>query len=203
MKQYLNLFLIMCAVAVFGFVASCNARSAKKVDVVETPVTVSLNVQKYMDDDYAYLVSQYDTFHFYEVDIHFNKTIDNMDAAVDGVNTVFQHGDTCITFIHTPEGDDTVYSPGYHWGECLDIEPRNNISFEGCMTIVKDLREGLPTQSVTFRRPLYPPYPEYGWWIFGNGMYAIDSETGNPIQDIREEEGTTYEDLLKMLMFGV
>ena len=187
---------MISAVVAFGVVASCN-QHAKNADT-ETVTVESLDVQKYMDDDYAYIASQFDTFHFYEVDIHFNEPIDNMDAFVDNVRTVFQHKDTCIMFTHTAEGVDTAYYHGF-WGECMDLEPRNNITFDGCMTIVESLRVGLPTQYVTFRRPLYPPYPECGWWIFGKGMYAIDSETGEPIPDIHEEnEETTCQNLIRL-----
>lgn len=162
-----------------GTLVSCNSCSRGEGD---TPA-VELCVQDIMESDYDYIASQYNDFHFYEVDIHFNQTIDSMTAYVDAVRTIFQIDDTCIMFDHSADTTDTLYYKD-NWLECMDLNPRVPVTFDSCMTLVAGNRCDLHTQYVTFRRPVCREYVENGWWIFGAGLYAIDSYTGEPVMGV-------------------
>lgn len=183
MKKFFQMLLIVAAMLMTVSFSSCKSCSSEKqiIPIDTTSVDADeLNVQNILIADYDYIAGQYKTYHFYEADIHFDMTIDNDEAAVDAVRTIFQVGDTCIAFEHYVGCTDTLMVLG-HWGGCSDLNPRMPVSFDSCMTLVNDIRGDLKTQFVTFRRILAPPFPKHGWWIFSNGKYAIDSYTGESV----------------------
>ena len=183
MKRFFQMLLIVVAMVMAVSFSSCKSCSTEKPIIpADTTIVIAdeLNVDSLMIADYDYIASQYKTFHFYEADIHFDKTIDNEDATVDGLRTIFQVEDTCIAFEHYVDCTDTLMVIG-HWAGCSDLNSRVPVSFDSCMTIVNDIRGDLKTQFVTFRRILAPPFPKHGWWIFSNGKYAIDSYSGESV----------------------
>ena len=186
MKKVVRLFLLIAAVFSMVTFASCNSCSKENENPSDSipAVVESLDVQALMVSDYDYIASQYQSFFFYEGDVHFDQTLDNPDAVVDAFRTIFQVGDTCIAIDHRLGGiDDTIKTEGI-WVGCVDLNPRVPVDFDSCMTIVAAERANLHTQFVTFRRLMAPPFPEHGWWIFGKGIYAIDSYTGEPVMNI-------------------
>lgn len=185
MKKVVKLFLLIAAVFSMVTFTSCNGCSKEKENPSDSIPTVveSLDVQALMISDYDYIASQYESFFFYEGDVHFDQTLDSSDAVVDAFRTIFQVEDTCIAIDHRLGGiDDTTKVLGIYVG-CADLNPRVPVDFDSCMTIVAADRASLPTQFVTFRRLLAPPFPEHGWWIFGKGIYAIDSYSGEQVMD--------------------
>lgn len=151
----------------------------------------SLDVQDIIKSDYSYIEDNYEKFRLYEVDVHFDQTIDNMGAQVDGVRVVFQVLDTCIILTHRVDSVDTAYYCDY-WLECMEIKIDDMVTFDECMKIVKKHRSDLNTQNLTLRRPLAPPFPDNAWWIFGNGKYIIDSKTGRPVVVVSESNQYKY-----------
>ena len=189
MKRFFQMLLLVVTIVTMFSFTSCKSCSREEPVLIDTTSVVcnELNVQEIMVSDYDYISSQYKTFHFFEADIHFDQTIDNEDAMVDAVRTIFQVEDTCIAIDHRPGLTDTMCVVG-HWAGCSDLNPRVPVDFDSCMTLVGDIRGDLKTQFVTFRRILAPPFPKNGWWIFSNGKYAIDAYTGKSVDMNNEFE---------------
>jgi hypothetical protein len=62
--------------------------------------------------------------------------------------------------------------------ECAEINARNPITFDSCMTIVEPYRDELHTRALTLRRFLDPREPENPQYIFGTGNVMVDVITG-------------------------
>lgn len=158
------------------FFTSCN--SCSHPTPTPEPVVAGYNYDSTVVADYDYIASQYPGFRFYEVDVVFDTTLNDMNAYIVAIQTVFQVNDTCILFRHNEDmTTDTLYINDY-WLECLPMNARNAVDFDSCMTIIEPYRAGLGTRHLTFRRVLAPPFPENGQYIFGPGWLVVDAATG-------------------------
>ena len=173
----IGFFIMLAVVSLTLAFTSCGRCTREAVPSVDS---TGLDVQSLMVADYDYVAGQYENFLFYEGDVHFNKTLDSADAIVDAFRSIFQVRDTCVMIDHRLDRTDTFMVPGI-WVGCSELNPRMPVTFDSCMALVAEKRAGLQTQYVTFRRMLAPPFPKYGWWIFGKGLFAIDSYSGEPI----------------------
>ena len=153
--------------------ASCDRCSKPTQDIF-----TGYNYDKVVQSDYDYISSQYDDFHFYEVDVLY-KDILSSDCIPEiiSIKTVFQCNDTCIMFIHSSGQDDTTYTQGWYL-ECMDMTAYNAVNYDSCMRIIEPFRSELNTRALTFRRILAPPFPKNGQYIFGTGILVVDGVTG-------------------------
>lgn len=161
----------------------------------DTPVeTIGYNYEEVVRADYDYIASQYDDFHFYEVDVLYKDVLSaENDPEIESIKTVFQCSDTCIMILHSHGENDTIYVNDWYL-ECMDMTAYNAVTYDSCMNIIKPYRPHLNTKALTFRRVLAPPFPEHGQYIFGTGILVVDSNDGHVEHwDNSEETAETVE----------
>ncbi len=188
-KSILCIFLMAIAL----MFTSCN--SCTKPAPGPEPVVAGYNYDSTVCADYDYIASQYPVFYFYEADVVFDTTIDDMNAYVESIQTVFQIEDTCIIFRHNPDFTTDTLIVQDHWMECMPMDARNAVNFDSCMAIIAPYRLGLVTKYMTFRRVLAPPFPENGQYIFGPGFLVVDAKTG----EIVDWDATNSNDTIKSI----
>lgn len=139
--------------------------------------------------DMAYVDSLYEGAIFYEAQVKYDTMLDMVEQpCIEYVMTVFQYGDTVILITHNQENfgeDPTVELINDHWLEDMECTPLVPVSLDSALIIVKATGPIPSTQYMTFRRPLTPPFPENGQYIFGKSTVVVDGVTGEVVYDER------------------
>ena len=196
-----KVFYFLMSVAVLGM-ASC---SSCKHDPVE-PVFEGYDFDKVIAADYDYIASQHEHFQFREAEARFDSVLSlDCENRINYVGTTFQCDDIVNMIFHTP---DTARLNGFiefaesigtwkEWTidttdvdyvmylnfkdaviECGELNARNPVSFDSCMTIVEPYRDQLHTRALTLRRFIDPRLPQNPQYIFGIGTVIVDVITG-------------------------
>ena len=138
-----------------------------------------LCVPCYITDDYEYMFDQCgEDFQFCAVIVEFDRTLDNKGALAVEMNTFFETGDAIVTITHTLDTTLVTCSFG-KWNESEAITTNPAIGFDSCMVLAKDILPKLNTRYLTLYRP---QNSSNSWWVFGNGEYIMDAETGETIK---------------------
>jgi len=149
--------------------------------------------------DYNYVDSLYDETVFYEVQVKFDTMLDMTDTPyIEYIMSVFQYKDTVILITHKPgeyDKEPVIELINDYWLEDAECTPLVPVRLDSALTILRTTGPIPATQYVTFRRPLAPPFPEGGQYIFGKGLVVIDGTTGDILYDERptnnqDEEAT-------------
>ena len=137
-------------------------------------------------------------FYFYYAQGNLSETVDTMDENVSVVymETLFQVNDTVVRFIH-PEGaydnPDSVIiekTNGY-WCECMPIYLNTiKVNFTSILDTLRQMEIIKPSSEiVVLRRPLYPPFDEYPYYMFGsvadfyqNTFVILSAKDGSLVQ---------------------
>lgn len=138
--------------------------------------TVELNFEKCWLADYEEMTADYDsTFRFYYAQATMNMSIDEVatidSVKLDMVEVLFQTNDsTVVKYIHNTDGSVKKEVFKGHWAECMNIHPDSV-----CMTLMAgiDLVSRMDcvkphSNIVVMRCPLYPPFNEHPYYIFGD-----------------------------------
>lgn len=202
MKKNLSSIFCLLLMAFCFMFAACNGCSNKPVEPIEPQ---GYNYDEVVVADYDYIASQYgapEGFYFYECQVVLDTTLDAMtEPVIVAMRNIFQHADTCIAIQHEPgcydQAPDTVYVNDY-WAGDQEISARNAIMWKELMKIIEPYRPMLNTRYITLRRIMAPPFPENGWYLFGNKngnpLIAVDAATGDvyKAEELKSVEGPNF-----------
>ena len=180
-KYYLHITvwigLLILAVILFS---TCNPKKGYDFEATYT-------------EDYNKVAKEYgdSSFYFYFAQAWLSEKVDEMDEkiSVDSMMTLFQVGDTVITFYH---GDSLrVDKQVGQWCECMPID-LDSVCIP-LTTALEDLRGMEITKPssnlVVLRRPLYPPFDTYPYYMFGsvfdflsNNLIILSSLDGHLVE---------------------
>lgn len=186
-----KVFLMAMLAMVSMSLVSCNSCSNEKDD---NNVITSLNFDSIVRADYEQMCSNVngdspeDGTVFYEAQVWFDTTIDNDFANVVKIMTVFQYKDTCTQIFHTLINGvqvDSVATINDFWLEDMTTTPYNTISFDSALIIARKSGNDMYGCMAVMRRPLFPPFPEENYYIFGSMMESVcvDSKDGHLVEE--------------------
>lgn len=211
MKKICNILAIFMMALCMVF-ASCNSCTKPTPE----PVFAGYNFDEVTIADYDYIASQEQDFVFRTVEARFDSVLtQECDNKINYINTWFQCGPMVNMIFHTPDTNrvnsimefyesisteksykidttdvDFKIHLIFHDNiiECGEINARNPITFDSCMTIVAPIKDQLYTRVLTIRRFLDPRMPENPMYIFGQGNVMVDVITGELMADETNEE---------------
>lgn len=202
-KKILTLFVAAAfSIAMIG----CQSCHRTDPEPQPEPVFVGYDFNEVIINDYDYIASQFEHFQFRSAEARFDSVLAfSNDNTISYVSTWFQCGEFVNTFFHTSDTNrmksimefiNSIGTEKYYEIdttdvdfcvylkfsdailECAEINARNPITFDSCMTIVEPYRDELHTRALTLRRFLDPREPENTQYIFGTGNVMVDAITG-------------------------
>ncbi len=171
---------------------SCN--SCNHNDNNEPVVITSLNFDSIVRADYEEMcntVNDADPSNgtvFYEAQVWFDNIITSDSSNIIKIMTVFQHNDTCTQRWHTlinGEQVDSVAIINDFWLEDMTTNPYNEVSLDSAIVLARKSGKTIGGNFAVMRRPLFPPFPEENYYIFGNMLESvcIDAKDGHIVEE--------------------
>lgn len=160
----------------------------------EVEVLSSLDAKAIIEKDYNMMMNNCQTeapCYFYEAQIWFDGNVDTTDQLnVVKIATVFQKQDTCTIIYHMLVNGvqvDSIERFNDYWLEDVNIvNVEDIITVDSAIMVINRIDCMKPSSNyVVLRRPLYPPFPENPYYIFGNitQALAIDAVTSEFINE--------------------
>lgn len=205
---------------------ACNSCSKPEPE----PEFTGYNFDEVVIADYDLIASQEEHFFFRTAEARFDSVLAFSDCnTINYVATTFQCGHTVHMIFHTTDTirmkeimefvetigtwkeytvdtTDVDYRVYLKFNdavlECGELNARNPITFDSCMSIAKPYREDLRTRAFTLRRFVDPRMPENPQYIFGAGLLMVDVINGevktcNEMNDTTIDMGIKFESGLK------
>lgn len=208
-------FLCIGLMSLSVLFSACNSCSRPTPE--PEPTFAGYNFDEVIIDDYDYIASQEQDFVFREADARFDSVLSMSSSnTINYVATTFQCGPLVHMFFHTADTNrmneivkfiesigtwkefaidttDVDYCVYLKFKdnvlECGELNARNPVTFDSCMTIAEPYREELHTRAFTLRRFVDPRLPENAQYIFGDGIMTVDAITGE-VSSLHECEET-------------
>lgn len=176
--------LLFFALGMMLTLFACNPGHDGKGGEDTTAVVKTFN--KVVLQDYEFVKAIDSTALFYEVQVEFDKTIDDSVAAnIVSMETVAQLGNYCYMINReNPDGDSVVTVVEDLWLEDFDFNPAEmQITLPQAIDMVKaecvkDSLEVPATRFITLRRPVSKEFYEHPFYIFGRMLATVDAVTG-------------------------
>lgn len=181
-------FLVFLSVAAV-ILGSIVIYIVNRPDPIVTPKASYFNFDSTNIADYEYIMKTYDSskyrVSYFESQGKLAKPVyEATDGKCIWIKSVFAVEDTVIFFIHdTAYADVKIEKINSYWLEDQVITPYVKVSLDAAIDSLQRVDIIKPKSPVfVIRRPLYPPFPDHSYYIFGDFGHSpfiqVDSNTG-------------------------